>query len=74
MDLRLDGVYTDKCSDIKSPGTVDISNVFEKVVSCSYRDENAYKLGNILTIRSMHRGPIQVFDITPLGMILYLKN
>lgn len=74
MDLRLDGVYTDKCSDIKSPGTVDISNVFEKVVTCSYRDENAYKLGNILTIRSMHRGPIQVFDITPLGMILYFKK
>lgn len=71
MDLRLDGVYTDKCSDIKSPGTVDISNVFEKVVTCSYRDETAYKLRNILTLRSIPCGPIQVFDITVLGMMLY---
>lgn len=71
MDLRLDGTLgTDKCLDIKSPGTVDISNVIEKVVTCSYRDETAYQLRNILTLRSMHRGPIQVFDITVLGMML----
>lgn len=72
MDLRLDGTLgTDKCLDIKSPGTVDISNVIEKVVTCSYRDETAYQLRNILTLRSTHRGPIQVFDITVLGMMLY---
>lgn len=70
MDLRRKGTLADKCSDIKLPGTVDISNVIEKVVTCSY-DENAYKLRNILTLKSMHRGPIQVFDITVLGMMLY---
>lgn len=71
MDLRQEGTLADKCLDIKSPGTVDISNVIEKVVTCSYRDETAYKLRNILTLRSIHRGPIQVFDITVLGMMLY---
>lgn len=70
MDLCRKGTLADKCSDIKFTGTVDISNVIEKVVTWSY-DENAYKLRNILTLKSMHRGPIQVFDITVLGMMLY---
>lgn len=58
MDLCLDGVYIDKCLDIKLFGIVDILNVFEKVVICLYCDENVYKLGNILIIRSMYCGLI----------------
>lgn len=42
MDLRQEGTLADKCLDIKSPGTVDISNVIEKVVTCSYRDDKKY--------------------------------
>ncbi|XP_065936979.1 uncharacterized protein [Magallana gigas] len=60
------GTTSDKCSDIKSDIT-EMSEVIEKIVTCSYSDESIYKLGNKLTVTSMQRAVVQVFEITALG-------
>ena len=46
-----------------------MSEVIEKIVTCSYSDKSVYKLGNELTVTSMQSAVMQVFEITALGMI-----
>lgn len=57
----------DKCSDIKSDIT-EMSEVIEKIVTCSYSDKSPSKLENKLTVTSMQLAVMQIFEITPLGL------
>uniref|UniRef100_A0A8W8M492 Uncharacterized protein n=1 Tax=Magallana gigas TaxID=29159 RepID=A0A8W8M492_MAGGI len=52
IELSQQGPLSDKCSDIKSD-TAEMSEVIEKIVTCSYSDESIYKLGNKLTVTSV---------------------
>ncbi|XP_065936977.1 receptor-type tyrosine-protein phosphatase kappa isoform X1 [Magallana gigas] len=70
IELSQQGTTSDKCSDIKSD-TAEMPEVIEKIVTCSYSDESIYKLGNKLTVTSMQRAVMQVFEITALGFSQY---